>query len=140
MIESYSYFNYVHRLSTTEILQAAKKDCPVPETVRWVTETSQLENAVDMLAKTVMTYVEDVLHADKNLIERTLNIREKRIEQAVRKQYEESKAHASMLAAKAFMNKDYQRVIELVRPFEHDLGDSDRKKLNISLRKLLLED
>lgn len=60
-------------------------------------------------------------------------------EKAVKQQYEASFKFACERAASAFLERDYKRVIQLLQPYEQELTLSDKKKLDLAKRQILMQ-
>ncbi|MCK5284996.1 MAG: hypothetical protein KAJ86_05360 [Alphaproteobacteria bacterium] len=140
MIEVYSFFDQIHRLSFSDILRATKKKNIILNNNQWLMRESQIKYTICLMADVIEKNKTAFITPSKNFIDRALTMREKRMENLIRAQYNRDKAYVCILAAKAFLNKDYRRVIELFRPFERDLSIADKKKLRLAHQYLLEQD
>ena len=90
-----------------------------------------------MIAAGVKKHRRVVLEPGQKLLDRALTMRGKRLEQRIREQHKNDIQKASIEGAKAFLEKDFRRVIELFVPYETYLSAADLKKLNLARRNML---
>jgi hypothetical protein len=136
LLEGYVYYDPVQRFEFSEVLAAAKKN-DVGASCAWgLMDEGALAKTIDRIADAVRRYTNYFTNADDKLIKRAHIIRSKRMEQAVRKQFEAQMEYACALAAKAFWERDYFKVVEFLEPLEGYLGRSDLKKLHLARKYL----
>ena len=136
-IESYLYYDQVYRLSLGQMLAAVKKSDAGPTRHWLVTHEDLIVESIAGIARTVKKQWRHFLCPTPKIIERALTIRGKLMEQAVREQHKQDIEDASREAARAFMEKDFLKVIALLVPYERHLSASDLKKLTLARRNLL---
>ena len=116
IIESYTYFDHVYRLTLCELLAAAKRENKDVKANRWNLREEQITEVIKKMAASFKENKDDFLNPNPKTIDRALTMRSKRIEQGVRDIYKESLKHISVEAARAFLKKDFKKVIELLTP------------------------
>jgi hypothetical protein len=130
-------YGHVHRFLLRDVFKAARKpafmklDSPRAPTI------AALENALQNAGKTVRKNTHVITEPNPKLIERTLTMHEKLVEEKVRAHYRRDMDQATQLAARAFAAKDYTRVIEILSPYERGLNAASLKKLDLA-RKILI--
>lgn len=130
-------YDRVYRLGLEEVLKAARKDYLFRSYTPYASETASVEKAIHALGKTVQKNKALLTQPNPKIIERALTIREKLLEQKIREQFIRDMNEACTAAARAFMNKDYRRAIELFTPYETHLSFAHLKKLDLARRKIL---
>lgn len=137
VLDFFVCYNRINRFALAEIISAARWSFP-PKTQRLFSpdvETLKTDiAAVAQIAKKNRAMMTD---PDPKIIERTLTIREKKMEQQIRAQFRRDTDEARAQAAKAFVAKDYVRVIMLLTPYENYLDSGSAKKLTQARKTLL---
>ncbi|GJL85763.1 MAG: hypothetical protein DHS20C02_15380 [Micavibrio sp.] len=128
-LEGYAYYNRINRFEFSEVLEAAKKTDSVLTGKKPVHHRDGVREAIEQIATPFKNHIKHFVAPTPKLIERALTMRGKRIEHKVRSHYEAIVQEACAKAAKAFLKKNYQSVIELLSPYERDLSAADLKKL-----------
>lgn len=129
VIESYVYFQNIHRLNLSEILWAAKKDDGSVSGNRWASREAFLRDIICNMAASVEKHKRHILNPTQKTIDRAVTMRAKRLEENIREQYKKDLEKATTIAARAFHDRDFKRVLELLSPYEKDLATADSKKL-----------
>ncbi len=136
-IEGHVYFDPVQRFSLSEVLTAAKKHCGAIGGDEGLIREELIAQSLKSMAKSLQKHIDYFIEPSEKLIERAHMIRSKRIEQAVRQHFTTMLEDNSKEAARAFTNKDYQKVLTLLQPYEPYLGNADIKKLLLARKHLL---
>lgn len=131
-LEGYIYFNRVQRFELSEILAAAKKNDRNIAGEWGLTEKTMITNTVKRISTALKDNIELYTRTDEKLLNRATIIRNKRIEQSVRKHFDTQIEEACSHAAKAFVDKDYGQVVNLLQPLAFYLNAGDLKKLRIA--------
>ena len=135
-VEGYAYFQHIYRLNLSEILSAVKKSDHDIRGNWLVTRKDMLEKTLNGMAESLRKHKRFFIDPNPKIIDRAMTMRSKRIEQAVREQYRKDIQHASTQAARAFMEKNFRRVVEIYSPYEKDLNAADLKKLMLARKNL----
>ena len=138
-IEGHVYFDPVQRFEFSEVLTAAKKHAQGIGGDIGLTHEDMIASALEDMAKDMKTHIKYFVKPQNKLIERAQVIRSKRIEHAVREHFKTLLEDTSRDAARAFMNKDYKKVMTLLQPFEPYLPNADMKKLILARKHLLAQ-
>lgn len=128
ILESHIYFGFVNRYNLSDLTHAAKKSDRRLDTQYGIGNERILLENIQTIGAAINTHTKIITTHNEKLLKRANTIRNKRIESSVRERYNRDKKHAIERAAKAFMEKDYKRVIELYHPYEKDLKAIDLKK------------
>jgi hypothetical protein len=128
IIESHIYFGFVDRYNLSDLAHAAKKADKRLNTQYGVANQPFLSQTIEDIGASMRTHAKLMTSCNERLLKRSNTIRNKRIENSVRDHYNRNKKQATEKAAKAFMEKDYRRVIELYHPYKSDLKATDLKK------------
>lgn len=134
-IEAFIYPDAMTRLSLRDIMLALRSDFAKPKNLSYLTETTQLFEALDWFARLLKEHPK-ILNPSEKLIDRTLTMHSKLTEQGIRAHFQSLLKAATVRAAEAFLKKSYEQVIEILLPFESYLSPSDLKKLKIARSKL----
>lgn len=137
VLEGHVYYDPVNRFEISEILAAAKKDHKGMIGGWGLSQSDVLTQTIQSMAKNLSENIGYYLKSDERLMSRALVIRNKRIEQAVRKQFKLQVTSACKQASKAFVQKNYEHVVKLLQPLEFYLDPSDLKKLKLARKYLL---
>lgn len=132
------FYQNIHRLHWSHLAAAAKKDETALGVYSNNNDTQILKANIEALSNAYLKHANDLLFPSEKLIDKALRIKATRLEHSIREQYKAQKDYASQQAARAFLEQNYKAVITYLRPYERDLGPADRKKLELSLKKLLL--
>jgi hypothetical protein len=127
--DGYVYYDPVQRFEFSEVLAAAKKNDVGASSAWGLMDEGALAKTIDSVSDAVRRYTNYFTNIDEQLLKRANVIRSKRMEHAIRKQFEAQMEYACALAAKAFLDKDYFKVVELLEPLERYLARSDLKTL-----------
>lgn len=139
-IEVYILHRYVHRLDLAEFLTVGKRqeeNIPGPF---FASTPDQVHRSTQKLCHLVEQNVELLATPNPRLMEKALAMREKLLELQIREQYKKDMERACVKAARALVEKDYVRVVSMLRPYARDLPASDQKKLALALKNLQIPD
>ena len=128
ILESHIYFGFVNRYNLSDLTHAAKKADERLDTQYGIGNESDLIEKIHTLGRAIHAHSSIITSHNEKLLKRANTIRNKRIESLVRERYNRDKKQATEKAAKAFMEKDYKKVIELYHPYREDLKAIDLKK------------
>ena len=128
-IEGYVYYNAVDRYTFSEILKAAKKQGDIFQCDWGLTDTKLTEEAISQFARAVEKNARTLLEPNPRILERANTIRNTLLEQTIRQYHTEMLKSVSEDAARAFREKNYRRVIELLNPHKEYLKKAELKKL-----------
>ena len=136
-IEGYAYYSPIDRFEFSEILTAAKKP-GVSVAENWGLKSEALiENTISTMAHNVEKSAKLLLKPKQKLLDRAITMRHARLEHAIRQLHIEGLQAACEAAAKAFREKNYKLVIELLEPHRRYLKKADLKKLDRAKKTLL---
>ncbi len=135
-LDLHVYYGRIHRFLLRAVFEAARKSDATLDTARARTITV-LEKTLQDAGATVRRNIGLITAPNPKLIERTLTIHDKRLEEGVRTQYRRDMDDAATEAAKAFTGRDYPRVVTLLAPYEEYLNAASLKKLNRARQHLL---
>lgn len=136
ILEGHIYYSPIQRFELSEILAAAKKDYTNISGNRGLTEKTTLHQTIEKMATALQNNIDRYLLPDQKLLQRALNLRNKRVEHAVRHHLKRQIERTSKEAAKAFRKKDYSEVVTLLGPLQHHLKKADLKKLKLASQHL----
>lgn len=125
-----------NRICLGEWISAANRHAQEPDRSSWLREQAALETALRGGAAFLRKSMDCFVNPQPGTLERALVIRSRRIEQAVRAQYEKDMAQASKMAARAYFRKDYKDVVRFLRPYEKYLSSADMRKYVTARSKL----
>ncbi len=128
-LEGYACFDRINRFGFEQIMDAAKKPNADIGGGRQIYSAEEVQETLQDIAQPFKNHLQYFTRPSPKLIERALNMRGKRMQHQIYERYKSMVEDASAKAAKAFLEKDYGAVVELLLPFERDLSASDRKKL-----------
>ncbi len=128
-LEGYAYYNRINRFEFSEVLEAAKKTDSALTGKKPVHHRDGVREAIEQIAAPFKSHIQYFIDPGEKQIERALTMRNKRMEHNIRAHHETIVQEASAKAAKAFLEKNYQFVIELLSPYKKDLSAADLKKL-----------
>jgi hypothetical protein len=136
-VESYVYYGPVRRYALNEVLNAARKK-PRGKTGNWgVTRPGLIDEMISNVALNLEAHHKTLLEPGDKLLERITTIRDMQLEQAVRRHFAETIKTLSMLAAKAYRERDYRQVVEMLEPYKEYLPSAELKKLQLAKKQLL---
>lgn len=136
IMEVFIYIDPITRISLKDLMAAKRVPYAMPDKMSWVTQNALIEKMVQAFAHTVKEHKKSFLLPDAKLVERALTMRSKLTEQTVRAHYKKGMEDASVRAAQAYMQKNYQEAVETLEPFEKNLSKSDLKKLKLARENL----
>jgi hypothetical protein len=137
IIESLVYYGPYQRFSLSEILKAARK-IPKGKTNDWgITRPQLIDESLGRIAKNLLSHHKVILEPNTKFLDRMLTIRNVQLEQAVRRHFSQTIKDATLLAAKAFREKNFRMVISVLEPYKNFLPSSELKKLQIAKKQLL---
>lgn len=134
VLEIYIYPDMVTRLNLREIIAAMRSDYPIMQNVSHLLEKEKITQSLALFSQ-VMQKNPKIIEPSERLIERATTMQSKLMEQGVREHLKKLVQNASILAAEAFVDKNYTKVIDLLEPLEGYISISDQKKLNIARKK-----
>jgi hypothetical protein len=132
------YPDRINRLRLQDILQALKKQADVQILEHPLPQPESLKSALHLVASLLHDNQALLDDADRRIFERAMVLREKLIEHHLREQLKREIDLACAQAARAFMQKDYSRVIILLRAYENFLSSGDLKKLNFARKQMTI--
>jgi hypothetical protein len=135
-IESYAYINMVNRLHIDELLKAGRKSELLSGNARNVSENISLEKALESLSDMYKNNPACIIDPEQHLIERAITMRGRLLEETIMRHYRDTIEVVSAQGARAYTQKDYERVVELLSPYEQYLTPSDLKKLARAKKKI----
>lgn len=138
LLDCHVYHNLSTRLSLEDVLKAAKRPSAAKILSRPASRPELLLSQIRELAAIVHKNNSWLGEESTKLFERAITIRETILEHNIREQYKREMEALSSQAAKAFLQKDFQKVVTLLTPYESHLSGADLKKLNQARRRLQL--
>ena len=127
-------FGRIHRLRFADIMQAARRG-PLPHAESYRAEDDEtLILAIEEAARMLHAHHDLITEPDMALIEWAVRMRDKIMEQQIRAQFRRDLEEAQQLAARAFVHKDYVRVIMLLSPYMHYLDAASARKMEQARR------
>ncbi len=135
-LELYSCHERILRFTPAEILTAARKYGGGLAAGRGVAQEGMIEDILARFSRAFGKYPKILLDPPPHIVDRARSIREKHLEQAVRKHYRLSLEQAVRQAAKAYREKDFLKVVHLLEPHRAALGGADLKKLHLARARL----
>jgi hypothetical protein len=136
-IDLYAGYSKSPRLQFQEILKAARRSLFVPLEIPVAVQHSTVEKTLQAISPVIQKNINFITAPNPKMIERALETREKHRELKLQEQLERDMAAAAQEAFRAFIVKDYRRVIELFTPYEHNLSFIHLRKLDIARKNLL---
>lgn len=136
-LECYLSQRGMARVTLDEFLKAAKKTGSLRQKPPLAMQPEGLTASIAQLSQTIQAHINDIVVTHERTFERALIIREKLLEQGIREQYDRAMQQVSAEAARAFLHKDFPKVVALFRPYERDLTPADQKKLDLARRKMV---
>lgn len=128
-IDQRFYHKGIHRFSKDDLLKSAKKTCSFKALDKPVVNEQSIYDTSAEFADFLKRYQNWVLDPNDKFIERALTMKERLLEQQIRQKFEKDMRDISEMAAKAFMQKNYKKVIRLLMPYKQTLTGADQKKL-----------
>jgi hypothetical protein len=114
-------FGRIHRLRFADLIQAARRG-PLTHAESYRAEDEEtLILAIEEAARMLHAHHDLITMPDTDLIERAIRMRDKIMEEKIRAQFRRDLEEAQQQAARAFVYKDYVRVIMLLSPYMHYL-------------------
>jgi len=133
----YVCYGRIHRLPLSDMISAAHREYISKTEHIFACDAVSLKRVLHENAASIRTYHTVITQPDEGLIERALKIRDKLLEQQIRAQFHADMEQAQIMAARAFVQKDYVRVIKLLTPYEHYLNAVSLRKMTQARQKLL---
>ncbi len=131
-LEMHLCYNRINRLALEEFLQAIKIKKKEYVSGTWLCAKSDIEKVIADIAQSVKQNLENLLEPKQRVIDKAIIIHAKRLRQKIMDDHKRNVKEASLRAAKAFCDKDYRLVIEILMPYKKYIRRSDKKKLKIS--------
>ncbi len=128
-INQYFYHKGIHKFSKDDLLKTAKKTCAFKALDKPVANKQSISDMFMEFADFLKRYKNWVLLPDDKFIERAIVMKEKLMEQQLREKLDKDMKDISEMAARAYMQKNYKKVIELLMPYKQILTGADQKKL-----------
>lgn len=126
----------VNRLRLHDLLLTLKKEIDLSALEKPAKQADLIVNALQCASKAIHDNPVLLDTADNKLYDRALTMRQKMLEHRLREQLKKEMDLSVNLAAKAFLQQDFARVIVLLRPYEAFLSSGDLKKLNHARKKM----
>ena len=98
----------------------------------WVNSAEYMRKTISEMAGSLKENIDLFLNPGRQTIDRALKLRGDRLRYDKEQQRLKDLNRARVIAADAFRSKNYQRVIELLTPFEEVLSVADKKKIKLS--------
>ena len=131
-LKSHICYDRINRLAFGELLQALKirdrEDISGP----WVQKEEELNEMIGKMSGIFKKNLSNILEPDQKTMDKAIVIHMNRLRQKVMDDHKKNIKEVSLKAAKAFCDKDYRRVIELLTPYKDYIARYDKKKLEIS--------
>ncbi len=134
-LECLLYFNQIHRMQLHDFLNAAKKR-PLFKTDLTLAQSKRLAKEIWLIGKTIQKYKDIILDPPPKIMEKAITMRESRLENLIRKHFKKDLQLATILAAKAFKEEDFAKVVMILTPYESYLSTTDLKKLEKARKHL----
>ena len=128
-ITSHLFYDQIERFEPSEILMAARKASDASFEKSGLSNIKNLNKCITQITQIFSAHANVLVAPNDKVIERARGIRAVQLEQAIRRKFEENLEVACKLAAKAFLEKNYTDVIEILEPYKSYLRKSDLKKL-----------
>ena len=128
-VKCHMYYDFFYKVALEHVLQAAKRSGKLDILKRPAVQTDYIKKILKEIAQLIHMHHGLLLDVRPRTIERAITIHEKMLEHSIREQFKRTLKHVREKAAKAFTEKNYRRVIELLYPYEDHLSASDLKKL-----------
>lgn len=136
-IEAHAFYNPIDRYALSEIMAAARKPESRLEGDWGINDDMLIQDTIGALANHLEKHAQIILKPTEKLLNRAMTIRHQRLEQAIRQKHQSNIEMACRNAAKAFRQKDYRKVIQLLEPYKRYLKRSELKKLERAKKYLL---
>ena len=137
ILEGHIYYQHMQRVGFEEVLQMAKKDDTDVRSRPWLTSEHHVAEAITDIAQSIKKNKPYFLKYNEKFVERTMVMRAQRLQQAIRDQHKQNIKYISLMSAQAFQEKNYKRVIQLLRPYQQYLEPGELKKLDLATQKFL---
>ncbi len=136
ILDSLVYFDKINRYEFSDVMAGAKK-ADIQITGEWgATDSSIITNFLKTHSAILREHIHYFTNPDEKLIKRIDTVKQKKLENAVRRHFKNQITEACGFAAKAFLKKDYARVVSLLLPLERYLGKADLKKLKLAQKHI----
>lgn len=132
MILEFHSCHHVARFTPAEILAAARRHGGGLSGAQGVAHEKTIEDVLERFSKALGKHPKILIDPPAHILERARSIREKHLEQAIRKHYRQTLERVSRQAAKAYREKDFPKVVRLLEPHKAALCASDLKKLHLA--------
>lgn len=96
---------------------------------QWIKSQDLLKTCIKDTAEIIQYNKRFVLKTNNKIIEKIQMKRSQEIRETIRAQHQDVLKSLTLMSTKALQNKDYKRVIELLRPYKKYLSDTDLNKL-----------
>lgn len=129
--------NGVQRFDLLQLLAAAHRSINAAKLNQAVHHEEAMNDVLSHAAHLVKENIDCILEPTPALLQRAILAQEKMQEHKIRARFIRDLEETSRDAARAFLKKDYKRVIELLRPYEAHLDSADKNKLALAKREIL---
>ena len=136
-LEGHTYYSPIERFEFSEILSAAKKPNDYVAGDRGLKSATLIESTVSTMARHVEKSARILLEPKQKILDRAMTMRHSRLEHAIRQIHADGLQIVCASAAKAFREKNYRLVVELLEPHKNYLKKADLKKLERAKKTLL---
>lgn len=135
-LESYIYHDLIMRSALLDLLTIQGVDCgDLP--LQWLRDKIALDNAVKTYAGLIHGNKRYIFKNDEKTIRKIQIQRSKKIRDAIKDHHDSAMKSITLMSTKAMQNKDYRRVIELLRPYKKYLSKTNLNMLEQAQRNLL---
>lgn len=129
--------NGVERINLLQLMAAAQRSIHCTLHNPSFLHERTLDEFLFHAGQLVKNNMDCILEPPPALLQRALLAQEKLTEQKIRLRFQNDLEEASQNEARAFLKKDYRRVIEILRPYENHLSQPDKNKLARAKREIL---
>lgn len=136
-IDGYIYYDPILRYEFEDIMMAARKKDPKLHGDWGVTSPDLIHRTIVNMAEACEKHSSVLLNPNPKVLERATVMRRSLLEEAVRQHHARLLKKVSEDAARAFRERDYRRVVELLKPHEEYLKKGEFKKLKQAQTHLL---
>ena len=136
-IEGHIYYDPVQRFEFSEVITAAKKGESRLNPESGLSQRDLIQDKLCDMGRVFQKYKKYFIEPKPRFVERVHTIKNKRMEHAIRSHFMEQLSDRCIQAARAYTEKNFKRVIELLQPFEPYLGQAETKKLVLARKQLL---
>ncbi|HOO81524.1 MAG TPA: hypothetical protein PK513_03370 [Alphaproteobacteria bacterium] len=136
LIEAHAFYNPIDRFELSEIMTAARKSDTALRGDWGVSDVSLIKKTIREMAQSFEKHSRILLEPGDKLLNRAMTIRHKQLEQSIREKHKISIDATCQHAAKAYREKNYRLVVQLLEPVKRYLKRGEIKKLERA-KKLL---